>query len=173
MKPKLIFLVGFMGAGKTSVGLCLAELLSWRFVDLDQEIERLHGEPIRALFRNRGEAWFRAVEHKELVKASALTRTVVALGGGAFCSEVNRKTVEASGVSIWLNASIETICNRCSGDDSRPLFTSRSEMAQLLEQRRPFYEKSGLWIEADELSVDALARRILELLEMRPAPESR
>jgi len=162
--PTRIYLVGFMGAGKTSVGLRLAELLGWHFVDLDQEIETREGEPIRSIFKSRGEARFREIERKELERVSLLARTVVALGGGTYCREDNRKTVEATGVSIWLDVSIQTIAGRCAGDNSRPLFTSQSEMEQLLESRRPLYEKSSLRIEADTQPVDALARRILHLL---------
>ena len=89
---------------------------------------------------------------------------MVALGGGTYCSEDNRKTVEATGVSIWLDVTIQTIIGRCAGDASRPLFTSQSEMERLLESRRPFYEKSSLRIDADTEPVEVLAQRILQLL---------
>ncbi len=160
----LIYVVGFMGAGKTSVGLRLAELLGWCFVDLDVEIERCSGEAIRTIFQTRGEAWFRALERERLEKVSTLNRTVVALGGGAFCSEENRRTVEATGISVWLDVPIETIHARCAGDATRPLFTSLGEMRLLLEKRRPSYEKSRLRIDAGSQSVDELARKIIELL---------
>jgi len=162
-QPALIYVVGFMGAGKTSVGLRLAELLGWRFVDLDQEIERNAGESIRAIFKARGEAWFRAAERAELEKASRLVNAVVALGGGAFCSEENRRIVDATGISVWLDVTIETIYDRCAGDATRPLFGSLSEMDLLLKKRRPFYEKSRRRVSADNLSVDEIAQKILRL----------
>jgi shikimate kinase len=162
--PALVYLVGFMGAGKTSVGQRLAELLGWSFVDLDQEIEKREGEPIRSIFKTRGESRFREIERRELERVSLLARTVVALGGGTYCREDNRRTVEATGVSVWLDVSVQTIIGRCAGDVSRPLLASQSEMEQLLEIRRPFYEKSSLRIEADTQSVDFLARRILQSL---------
>jgi shikimate kinase len=165
VRPRIIYLVGFMGAGKTSVGLRLAELLDWSFVDLDEEIEKGQGESIRSIFKIRGEARFRELERGELDKVSAGTRTVVALGGGTFCSDENRRIISSTGVSIWLDTPVETLYRRCAGDESRPLFTSRSEMEQLLEKRRPFYEQSSLRIEAGDLSVDALARQIFKQLE--------
>ena len=70
----LIYLVGFMGAGKTSVGQRLAEILGWRFIDLDEEIEKREGEPIRSIFQSQGEARFREIEREELERVSLLAR---------------------------------------------------------------------------------------------------
>ena len=165
MRSQIIYLVGFMGAGKTTVGLRLAELLGWSFVDLDGEIEKSQGEPIRSIFKIRGEARFRELERLELEKVSSGTRTVVALGGGTFCSDENRRIISSTGVSMWLDAPIDTLYRRCAGEETRPLFTSRSEMEQLLEKRRPSYEQTSLRIEAGDLSVEALARRIFNQLE--------
>jgi shikimate kinase len=165
MGPRNIYLVGFMGAGKTSVGLRLAELLAWSFLDLDEEIERDQGESIRSIFKNRGEARFRQIERAALQKVSAGARTVVALGGGTFCSERNRRLISSTGISVWLDVPIETLYRRCAGEETRPLFTSRPEMEQLLDKRRPFYEQSSFRIEADDLSVDTLAHLILKRLE--------
>ncbi len=160
----LIYLVGFMGAGKTSVGVRLAELLGWRFVDLDEEIENCEGESIRAIFQARGEARFRALERQQLLRVSTMTDTVVALGGGAFCSDDNRRTVDATGISVWLDAPIEIIHARCTGDATRPLFSTLEEMRTLLERRRPFYEKSRIRVDVGNSSVDQVSREIQHLL---------
>ena len=160
----LIYIVGFMGAGKTSVGLRLAELLNWRFVDLDVEIEKCAGQSVRTIFQTRGEASFRTLEHEELKKVSALNNAVVALGGGAFCIDDNRRIVEATGTSVWLDVPIDTIHARCAGDTTRPLFTSFEEMSALLKKRRPFYERSRLRVAVGKESVEELARLILRLL---------
>ena len=157
----IVYLVGFMGAGKTSVGARLAELLGWSFVDLDQRIEQREGEPIRDLFRRKGEPYFRRIEREELLRASTETETVVALGGGAFCSPENQQIVHGTGASIWLDAPLDVLFARCGDDESRPLFTTRPEMQQLLDQRRPFYAQAGLHIEVAGLTVDEISHRIL------------
>jgi len=161
----MIYLVGFMGAGKTSVGVRLAELLAWRFLDLDGEIETEQGVSIRSIFMKQGESVFRRIEREALEKVSRGTRTVVALGGGTFCSDENRRIISATGISVWLDAPIETLYRRCAGEETRPLFASRPEMEQLLESRRPFYEQSTLRVDAGDLTVDDLARIVLERLD--------
>ena len=157
----IVYLVGFMGAGKTSVGGRLAELLGWSFVDLDRRIEQREGEPIRDLFRRKGEPYFRRIEREELLRASTETETVVALGGGAFCSPENQQIVHDTGASIWLDAPLDLLFERCADDQTRPLFTTRDEMRQLLDRRRPFYAQAELHIEVAGLTVDEISRRIL------------
>ncbi len=159
-----IYLVGFMGTGKSSVGLRLAERLGWAFCDLDSEIERVAGETIGDMFRNRGEARFRRLESDELRRVSASRGTVVALGGGAFCSEENRRVIGDTGTSVWLDASLEMIMARCAGDSSRPLFGDRHAMAALLDSRRPAYGLADLRIDIEGLEVEEIADRILALL---------
>jgi shikimate kinase len=161
----MIYLVGFMGAGKTSVGLRVAELLAWGFLDLDGEIEKGQGESIRSIFMKLGEGAFREMERAALEKASRGTRIVVALGGGTFCGDENRGIIAATGISIWLDVPIETLYRRCAGEETRPLFASRSEMEQLLEKRRPFYQQSTIRIDAGDRTVDDLAQLIITRIE--------
>lgn len=159
-----VYLVGFMGAGKTCVGRRLAEMLSYGFVDLDGRIEEMAGERIRAIFVGHGEQFFRNLETEELQKVSTLRRYVVALGGGAFCSEQNRKMVRASGTSVWLDAPASTLYQRCAGDDSRPLFGTRPDVEALLSRRREFYEKADLKVPVQDRTVDEIALEIVNLL---------
>ncbi len=159
-----IYLVGFMGAGKTSVGQRLAEILQWHFVDLDREIERRDGRPIREIFSAEGEPYFRRLESEELLRASGCRRTVVALGGGAFVDERNRELVAKTGTSVWLDAPMETLYPRCAEDPLRPLASSREEMERLLERRRPFYGFAAMRIEVAGLSIDEIARRIRDAI---------
>lgn len=156
----IVYLVGFMGTGKTEVGRRLAELLDWTLIDLDQEIELRDGTAIREIFERRGEAHFRALERQELQRVSERKHTVVAVGGGAFCSAENREVIARTGVSIWLDGPIEVLFARCRGEASRPLFTTREEMAQLLERRRPDYAKADLHVQVAGQSVDDVALRI-------------
>jgi shikimate kinase len=159
-----LYIVGFMGTGKSSVGLRLAEKLGWEFCDLDAEIEKASRETISDLFRNHGETRFRKIESERLRHVSARTRTVVALGGGAFCSEENRRVIAGSGTSVWLDAPLGLIMARCAGSGSRPLFGDLDTMAALLEARRPAYGLAALRIEVEGLTVEEIADRILELV---------
>ncbi len=167
MRETIIYLVGFMGCGKTSVGRHLARRLGWTFVDLDAAIEEREGEPIHRIFRVRGEPRFREIEREELGSVSRRRAVVVALGGGAFCSEENRRIVESTGVSVWLDAPLELLLTRCASDDTRPLFTTAEAAAALLERRIPFYQKADLRLKVGFLTVDAIAEKIHRRLEKR------
>jgi len=156
-----VYLVGFMGAGKTEVGHRLAELLGSDFFDLDQEIEKREGASIPEIFRTRGEPYFRAREREELQRLSQAQNAVVALGGGAFCSSENRQVTAGSGVSIWLDAPIEVLHERCVADAGlRPLFSGIDEMARLLESRREFYAMADLHIQVGDRTPDELVEEI-------------
>ncbi len=165
--PGNIYILGFMGSGKTSAGRRLAERLGWPFLDLDEEIVLRSGMPVRDIFISYGEAHFRRLESEELKRAAAAVHTVIALGGGAFCSEENRKTVQSTGTSVWLDVPIETIIGRCEGDLSRPLFSGRCEMKDLFEYRRPAYALADIRVQAGGLSPEAVVERILAALERR------
>jgi len=153
-----------MGTGKSSVALRLAEKLGWAFCDLDTEIERAAGETVSEIFRNRGEAHFRRLESEELRRISASPGTVVALGGGAFCSEENRRVTAVTGTSVWLDAPLEIVMARCEAESSRPLFGDRLAMAALLQSRRPAYELADVRIEVEGLTVEEIADRILSFI---------
>ena len=163
----IIYLVGFMGSGKTSVGRELAARLGVDFVDLDAEIERREGTAIREIFRTRGEGDFRRIEQEELRRVSAGSGAVVALGGGAFCFDGNRSIVRQTGKSVWLDTPFDEIYKRCAGDASRPLFTSREEMAALLERRRPSYSLAEIRIATATLTPAEIAGLILSELRAR------
>lgn len=156
----IVYLVGFMGTGKTEVGHRLAELLEWTFIDLDQEIEKRDGTTIREIFERLGEAHFRALERQELQRVSKRRHAVVAVGGGAFCSAENQEIMARTGISVWLDAPVEVLFARCCGEASRPLFTTMEEMALLLERRRPHYAKADLHVQVVGQSVDDLALQI-------------
>lgn len=164
--PPIIYLIGFMGAGKSTVGRRLAERLGWSFLDLDEEIEKREGMSIAAIFRELGEGCFRSIEARELERANSAGDSVIALGGGAFCSTRNQEIVARTGISVWLDVSIETVWKRCAGEGSRPLFGSREEMAKLLEHRRPFYLKASIRVDA-AASVDTVVDEILDFLGFR------
>jgi shikimate kinase len=160
--PGRLFLVGFMGSGKTTIGRRLSERLEVPLVDLDAEIERASGMTVRALFETGGEAAFRRHETLLLAAAAALPDCVVATGGGAFTMEENRRAIRGLGVSIFLDPPFETLRGRLEGKTDRPLFTSAEQAAALLAQRRPDYQQADLAVRlSGSESVEEAADKVL------------
>ena len=155
-----IFLVGFMGAGKSTVGASLAMKLAWPFIDLDKEIEKSFGDPIHQIFKSKGEPFFRQLETEALKGVDHFPNCVVALGGGTFIEEKNRSLIKQLGFSIFLNLPLETVLQRCPIDDNRPLFQDRSSIKNLYFKRLPIYCETDLEIDAS-LSPDEIVDNIL------------
>ncbi len=163
--PIRIYLVGFMGSGKSSVGRLLAEKLEWGFVDLDHRIEDRAGVSIRRIFTQSGERRFRSLECDALRDVARESgRSIVALGGGAFVSEVNRAVVRRSGVSVWLDVPFRTVVRRVAGDRRRPLAGDRDRLYQLYRTRLPFYHEADLRVRAGDASAERLAAEVLRVL---------
>ncbi len=138
-----IFLAGFMGTGKSEVGRHLAQLLKWPFVDLDQKITQQTGKSISAIFARHGEAAFRKLERQTLSTLLQGGQAVVALGGGAVCSQSQLQRLKKAGTLILLQASPETLQRRLRSDRSRPLLQKPdplSEIVTLLKKRAPYYD---------------------------------
>ncbi|HVA36612.1 MAG TPA: shikimate kinase [Candidatus Dormibacteraeota bacterium] len=158
MKP--LVLVGFMCAGKTTVGRLSAERLAIPFVDTDEEIERLHA-PIEELFASRGEREFRRIE-REVVDAALRRDGVVALGGGAFAQPGAADEILARGRVAWLRVSPERVLQRA-GDRVRPLLgpaPARERVEELLAQREPLYARAHLTVDADD-DAERIAARLV------------
>src|SRR3990172_10853526 len=142
--PANIFLVGLMGAGKTSVGRALAKRLHKTFYDTDQEIERATGVKIPVIFEIEGEAGFRAREAKLLAELVRRTNIVVATGGGAVLSEQNRRLLAEHGTVIYLRATAPHLLQRTHHDKNRPLLQTDDPLKKLQElfaQRDPLYRE--------------------------------
>ncbi|MCS6817828.1 MAG: shikimate kinase [Blastocatellia bacterium] len=163
-----IFLVGFMGSGKTTVGRLLAEKLGYAFLDLDELIQEQAGLSIREIFARMGEGAFREMESRALRELEAWEDVVVALGGGAFVSEGNRREVKRLGVSVWLDCPLEVILARLSGTSDRPLYRSAEQMRALLEARLPAYQQADLRVDAGSQAPEAVADEIMHRLSLRP-----
>lgn len=157
-----IFIVGFMGCGKSTTGRALSRGIGWPFVDLDDEIERRAGKSIPAVFDEDGEDGFRDHEHEAVKEQAERVRRglprVVALGGGTFAFARNRRALENAGVSIWLDADAETLWRRISGQDHRPLARDRKAYADLLASRRPAYAQADFRVDAGGSPAETLAR---------------
>lgn len=149
MPVERVYLVGFMGAGKTSVGRALAAQLGWSFVDLDAEIERSQKMPVRDIFLKSGEAHFRQLEREHLKQLSKRPRVVIALGGGATVDPENRLVIDSTGTSVWLNVGFETAARRVSMDGTRPLFRDPEHAERLYETRLPIYKLARIHVLAD------------------------
>jgi len=159
-----VYLVGFMGAGKTSVGQCLARELRYRFVDLDHEIERDTGRTIPEIFRDDGELVFRRLEARALRAVGGQPEIVVGTGGGTLTLWENRDFVHLTGVSVWLDAPLDVMLDRCRGGEHRPLLAGRPEMEALFAERVGSYRLSDLRVDASADTPEALASRIVSML---------
>lgn len=165
-----IYLTGFMGAGKTSVGGNLSHLLGYPLLDLDREIESRVGLAVREIFEKQGESVFRELEHSCLKDTARFEDVVVATGGGTMTFQRNAAVIRRLGMSIWLNPSFETIVGRISGrgKDDRPLFESERQALELFRRRLPAYRQCDLEIDvAPSESVPEVAARIALRLRER------
>jgi shikimate kinase len=153
-----------MGAGKTTVGRRLAKKLGWKFIDLDEEIERREGRPVAEIFKQHGEPHFRNLERACLKDVSASPRTVVALGGGAFIEPDNRELAGKTGLTVWLKVSFAKIAGRVKIDGTRPNFTDLEKAESLYHSREPHYARARLHILTDEGSPDSIVDEIIGVL---------
>lgn len=163
-----VFLTGFMGSGKTTVGRLLSHRLDLPFIDLDTEIELRAGMPVREIFERGGEALFRRLEHEALAAAVARPEAVIATGGGTVVQEHNLPLLEGSGVSVWLDPPFSLIAERIGalGKEDRPLFQDESQALGLYRRRLPAYRRADLrlTVEPGE-EPEEVAARIALLLE--------
>jgi shikimate kinase len=163
---RAIFLVGFMGAGKTTIGRALSESLGWRFEDLDDRIRAREQRSIPEIFAQSGEAEFRRSElaalRELLDEVHFGPPTIAALGGGAFVQNEIAKLLEASGcLTIFLDAPVEELWRRCSVDGvARPLQREKSEFEQLYQNRRPYYLRARLRIETGSRGIPEIVEQI-------------
>ncbi len=172
-----VFLVGFMGAGKSTVGRALGQRLNWRFEDLDDRIGAREGRSVAEIFRDSGEAEFRRVEHAALQQVVEELRgggaKVVALGGGAFVRQENAVLLATSGApTIFLDASVEELWQRCCAQANeagmeRPLLRSQEEFHELYEARRQAYLKASLQIQTGSRTVETIVAEIVETLGLK------
>ncbi len=162
-----IYLVGFMGTGKSSTGRELARLLEYKFADLDELIELKEKMRIPDIFAKKGEPYFRCLEKQVLKDVSSQECFVVACGGGIVTNIENVRVMKESGTVVCLTASVDTILERVRGCTHRPLLQvedPRSEIERLLKIREPFYANSDKIVDTDGLSVQEAALRVKAVL---------
>jgi shikimate kinase len=164
VKADKVYLVGFMGAGKTTVARALAKRLDWAMEDIDDRIEKRERRDIPTIFRQDGEPYFRAVEQQELIALLSSRGMVVATGGGTIVDPVTRELMLRDGAVIWLDASFATLLERVPLDGRRPLAADRIEMESLYNQRLTAYSRAHLRLDAGKGSVEDLVDQIVDWL---------
>ncbi len=171
LRARQIVLVGFMGAGKTTVGMALANRLAWAFVDLDEEIVRRSGRSIDAWFTEAGESAFRAVE-AEIADDVLRTQDVVVASGGGWAAQAGRlAALTGDRVSVWLDVDPEEALRRVEDDASiRPLLVGDGALQrarEMVNQRRSAYGLAEVRVDTNGHSVEDVTSRVLEILETR------
>jgi len=164
VKADKLYLVGFMGAGKTTVARLLAKRLDWKVEDIDERIEKRERRDIPSIFRQSGEPYFRAIEREELITLLSQRGAVVATGGGTMADPGNRELMLRDGAVIWLDAPFSTLVSRVPLDGRRPLAADRLEMERLYNQRLMAYRQAHLRVDAGRGSVEELVDQIVEWL---------
>jgi shikimate kinase len=161
--PRNLVFIGFMGVGKSVVGLAAARRLGCGFIDLDDRVAERAGRSIPQIFREDGEGRFRALEAECLDALASVSEQVVSVGGGVPCRERNVPALRALGMLVHLTARPESIMSRVQPLETRPLLAGAPDplerVRSLLEQRRAHYEIADLTIATDDLPVEACAER--------------
>ena len=167
-----ILLVGFMGAGKSSVGPPLAQALGWRFVDVDDRIEEMEDATVSEIFQRRGETYFRAVESAVVSEVLGKDRVVIATGGGWAAQRGRLAALPSGSVSIWLQVSAAEAIDRVKDQPGRrPLLDAEDpldEARKLLAVRSMEYAEADAEVDTDGRTLDDVTARVLEILSRSP-----
>ena len=166
---KNIFLIGFMGSGKSTIAARLSEKLGVPKVEMDELIVRERSMPITEIFEKYGEAYFRDIETELVYRLQTREGVVVSCGGGTVLRDENRKMMKASGVIVWLTAEPETILERVKHSTDRPVLNGRMNVeyiAELMERRRACYEAAAdFMVSTDGKERDIICAEILTLVQ--------
>ena len=165
---KNIILTGFMGTGKTAVGRRLAMLLNMELIDVDTEIEKAQQTTINEIFRQFGEPRFREIETEMIQKLSERKDVIISTGGGAVLKQKNMDALRKQGIIICLMASPQTILKRTSHNSNRPLLKVKDpfeKIKELLNFRKPFYEKADILIDTEDKTPLQIAEEIIDKIK--------
>jgi shikimate kinase len=162
-----VVLVGLMGAGKSTIGKRVAQMLGVNFIDADTEIETVSRMTIPELFERYGEPEFRDLERRVIRRILRTGPKVLATGGGAFMNEQTRKAIARAGVSVWLKAELDVLMERVGRKSNRPLLKTadpRATMQALMDQRYPVYAMSDITIISREEKKEIMAGEVVDAL---------
>ena len=163
---KNVVLTGMMGVGKSTIGKNLAKKLSFRFVDIDQLIEKQEGVSLSKIFKSKSESYFRSVENKITLQELVKKNMVISLGGGAFLDKNIRNTVKNNSVSFWLDLKVNILINRLSKSKKRPLLFNKNlseTVNKIYLERRKIYNEANFRIRCNDLKPDAIINKILKI----------
>ncbi|MBM7604670.1 shikimate kinase [Metabacillus crassostreae] len=163
---KAIYLTGFMGAGKTTIGEELAKQLQLPVIDTDQQIERTLNKSIREIFEQHGEQYFRNQETC-ILKELPTTDTIITTGGGIVINSENREWMKKNGQVVLLNADLDTIYERVHKDPNRPIASkkNKAELIDLYQSRVEFYKDCTFIVETAHKNIDEIVNEISERLK--------
>ncbi|MDR0699301.1 MAG: shikimate kinase [Tannerella sp.] len=168
-----IFLVGYMGAGKTTIGKVLSRRMNFSYIDTDHYIERRYRKKVSDIFAAEGEMYFREMEHRILCEISEFENIVISTGGGLPCFNGNMEIMNNTGTTIYIDISVEELAARLRASKTvRPVLQNRSGnelidfIRENLDKRRPFYEQAGIRFNADPMYTRCDAEVLAEKLEV-------
>ncbi|HEY4799967.1 MAG TPA: shikimate kinase [Bacteroidia bacterium] len=166
-----IFLLGYMGCGKSKVGKLLAEKLQFEFIDLDASVESEASMPVAGIFEKYGEEKFRLMEHEHLKKLSAKDNAIISTGGGAPCFHHNMELINQNGISVYLDATVDLLVKRLlKARVKRPLIAGMNEaelktfIETALKKRLPFYMQARHRVRTEEQTPDEMAEKIAAVI---------
>lgn len=163
-----VYLIGFMGSGKTAVGKCLADKLKLKFIDLDDIIEAREDRKIKDIFTQHGEPYFRRKEKEAVRDISQEQNLVVATGGGVVVDPENLVMLKKSGVLIYLHCSPDVVFKRTKDQSQRPLLNikePKKKIKDLLDKRAAYYAKADYKIDTSSKSIEEVAQEAINILE--------
>jgi shikimate kinase len=162
---RAIYLTGFMGSGKTTIGRALSEKLGIPVIDTDEMIEKKAGKTIPAIFADEGEERFRKYE-QEILKQLPTNDVIITTGGGMVISKENLSWMKKHGNVIFLSCSLDIIFQRLQSDTNRPLFSQNKEkMKELYEKRLPYYLEAAFTIDTSQKSVEEIVEDIVRMIK--------
>jgi shikimate kinase len=167
-----LYLVGFMGTGKSTVGRQVAKQLGFQFLDSDQEIERAQGKPVSQIFAEEGEAHFRTLERGFIESGHPASRCIVACGGGLVVPPGMLELLRSRGVVICMHAPIETILRRTMHTSHRPLLevdNREQRLRELYAQREEIYRRTGTMVLTDRRPLREIAGHVLRVYRLEAA----
>ncbi len=167
-----VVLVGLMGAGKSTIGRRLATVLDLPFIDSDNEIVEAAGCSIADLFETYGEAIFRDLEQRVLMRLVSGSPCVLATGGGAFINPQIREAIKERAISVWLKADLEILLERVSRRDTRPLLKTGDKgaiLSRLMDERYPVYAHADITIDSNAGLHEAVVENVVHALQQIPA----
>jgi shikimate kinase len=164
-----LFLTGYMGSGKSTLGEKLASKLKYNFIDLDKFIEAEYHQTIPQIFASKGESEFRAMEHNALKKLIEKENVIIACGGGTPCYYNNMELMNNNGITVYIKMSVDTLISRLLlAKEKRPLIENKTEselrafVSRQLEKREDFYHQAQYTVKGKDLNVDELALFVKE-----------